>query len=117
MYILRKLLRSNTTLFPKLHLFHLVYVRFASAQILERNNVEKLARQTGPNSVYDASQRGDWNNTRNETINGKPCQLKGTILEELPQVRPACINRGERSKFPFMATKQHLVDYRGAAGR
>lgn len=56
-------------------------------QILERNNLEKLARQTGELSVFDVSQRGDWNNTRNEAINGKPCQLRGTVLEELPKVR------------------------------
>lgn len=49
--------------------------------------MEKLARQTAPLPVFDASQRGDWDNTRNETVNGKPCRLKGTILEALPQVR------------------------------
>ena len=37
--------------------------------------------------MFDVSQRGDWNNTRNETVNGKPCRLKGTILDELPKVR------------------------------
>lgn len=55
-------------------------------QILECNNFEKLARQTRVLTVFDVSQRGDWNNTRNETVNGKPCHLKGTILEELPKV-------------------------------
>eukprot|EP00903_Cladosiphon_okamuranus_P020889 g19182.t1 len=59
--------------------------RLAAQKILECNNLEKLARQSRAFSVFDASQRGDWNNTRNETLNGKPCRVKGTILDELPQ--------------------------------
>lgn len=55
-------------------------------QIMEENNLETIARQTGPQSVFDVSQRGDWDHTRNETLNGKPCRQRGTILEELPKV-------------------------------
>ncbi|CAM9396635.1 unnamed protein product [Pylaiella littoralis] len=59
--------------------------RLAARKILEANNLEKLARQTSPHSVFDVSQRGDWDNTRNETVNGKPCRQRGTILEALPK--------------------------------
>ncbi|CAM9877744.1 unnamed protein product [Scytosiphon promiscuus] len=59
--------------------------QLAARKILEWNNLEKLARQTGAFSVFDTSQKGNWENTRNELVNGKHCRLKGTILEELPR--------------------------------
>ncbi|CAB1096745.1 unnamed protein product [Ectocarpus sp. CCAP 1310/34] len=63
--------------------------------------MEKLARQTGPLSVFDASQKGDWDNTRNETVNGKPYRLKGTILEVLPQAGTLEIDYVSTSRPPF----------------
>ncbi|CAN0284943.1 unnamed protein product [Ectocarpus sp. 6 AP-2014] len=75
--------------------------QLAARKILECNNMEKLARQTGPLSVFDASQKGDWNNTRNETVNGKPYRLKGTILDALPQAGTLEIDYVSTSRPPF----------------
>ncbi|CAM9361361.1 unnamed protein product, partial [Ectocarpus sp. 12 AP-2014] len=75
--------------------------QLAARKILECNNIEKLARQTGPLSVFDASQKGDWDNTRNETVNGKPYRLKSTILEVLPQAGTLEIDYVSTSRPPF----------------
>lgn len=56
-------------------------------QISECNNLEKLARQAGPPLVFDASQKGNWENIRNEAINGKPFRFKREILEAPLNVR------------------------------
>ena len=52
-------------------------------QILESNYVEKHKRQTGPPLVFDASQKGDWDNIRNGYVDGKPSRIKREILETL----------------------------------
>lgn len=55
-------------------------------KILEYNNSEKFARQTGSPLVFDASQKGNWENVRNECINGKPFRFNCDILEPPPSV-------------------------------
>ena len=59
---------------------------FATRKILEYNNSEKFARQAGPPLVFDASQKGNWENVRNECFNGKPFRFSGDILEPPPSV-------------------------------
>lgn len=56
-------------------------------QVLEYNNEEKKARQVGPPLVFDASQKGNWENIRNETMNGKPFRFKSEAFEPPPSVR------------------------------
>lgn len=49
--------------------------------------MEKLERQAGPPLVFDASQKGNWENIRNEAMNGKPFRFRSDILEDPPNVR------------------------------
>lgn len=55
-------------------------------QVLEFNNQERLARCTGPPALFDPSQKGNWENVRNETMNRRSFQFKSEAFEPLPVV-------------------------------
>lgn len=56
-------------------------------QILEYNNEEKTVRQAARCRLFDVSQKGNGENIRNETINGKPVRFRSDMLEDPLKVR------------------------------
>ncbi|CAM9587870.1 unnamed protein product, partial [Discosporangium mesarthrocarpum] len=58
--------------------------RLAARKVLEYNNVHKFSRQEGRREVFDVSQKGNWENVRNETLNGKPFRFRSDKFESPP---------------------------------
>lgn len=65
--------------------------------------MEKLSRQTDPPVAFDGSQKGNWENVRNEVTNGRPFRFRSEIFETPPSVRehPVALCDGHVRFCPF----------------
>ncbi|CAN0006032.1 unnamed protein product, partial [Choristocarpus tenellus] len=60
--------------------------RLAMKKVVEHNNVQKLARQREGLELFDVSQKGSWENVRNEALNGKAFRFRSDKFDSPPTV-------------------------------